>query len=211
MAKRKRIKVKTVDHEVINMREPHTYLIRRVNMGSVLDQVETSDLNTARKVYGGWFPPCWEGSSPSLRVDGKELQWDSETYIMQADSDRQVPIKSRTEKKPPRQVKQNVSKEPYAMVKNYGTRRTIYMNRLAYDCLHGAVRVRAEVYPDKREIRLTASDNGLKLSHSGAGYEFSSRGTIKGLDIASSVRYPVEQCDGGIMFRYREGYHESAG
>lgn len=211
MAKRKRIKVKTVDHEVIDMSEPHVYLIRRVNMGLVLDQVETSDLNTARKVYGGWFPPCWEGSSPSLRVDGKELQWDSEAYLMQADSDRRVTITPYTGKKPPMEVKQNVAKEAYAMVKNYGSKRTIYINRAAYGCLHGAVRVRAEVYPDKREIRLTASGDGLKLSNSGAGYEFSSRSTINGLDIASSVRYPVELCDGGIVFRYREGYHESAG
>ena len=180
-------------------------------MGRVLDQVETSDLDTARKVYGGWFPPRMLGSSPSLRVDGKELQWDSETYLMQADSDRQVPISPRTKKKPPRKAKKKAAKEPYAMVKNYGSKRTIYINRSAHDCLHGAVRVRADVYPDKREIRLTASDDGLKLSKSGAGYEFSSRETIKGIDITSSVRYPVEMCDGGIMFRYREGYHESAG
>lgn len=210
MAKRKRIKIKTVDHEVINMSEPHVYLVREMSLGEVLDQLETSDIEVARGAYNQCFPPS-QSKAPSLRVDGKELLWDCETYLMQADSDSQVPIAPRTKKKPPRKVKQKAAKEAYAMVKNYGSKRTIYINRSAYDCLHGAVRVRAEVYPDKREIRLTASGDGLKLSNSGAGYEVSSRSTIKGIDIASSVRYPVELCDGGIVFRYREGYHESAG
>jgi hypothetical protein len=207
LAKRKRIEIKTVDYEVINMSEPHVYLVREMSLGKVLEQVKTSDIEVARKAYNKNFPPS-ESKAPSLRVDGKELLWDCEVYLMQADGDRQVPIKPRTGKKPPREI----GRGAYAVQRKHSNKEILYINSVASRYLAGAKRARIELDEGEKEIRVIWSEDGNKLIKSGSGREISSMAALGGADIDVGVRWPVEPCKGGIRIRYGVGeYHESAG
>lgn len=210
MARRKRIKIRTTGKEVIDMSRPHRYLVRKMVLGEVSDQVETDDIKAARKEYNSIFPPN-EARSPSLLVDGKELLWDCEVYLMQADGDRQVPIKPRTEKKPPKPVKVRQAPGAYAMYRKYARKEVVFINRLAYELLGGCSFVRMEINPDDRSVTVMAAGEGKRLINSGSGREISAMAALNGLDVLPGLRYPVEPCDGGIKFRYREGYRESAG
>lgn len=197
LAKRKRIEIKTVDYEVINMSEPHVYLVREMSLGEVLDQLETSDIEVAMAAYNQCFPPT-EAKAPILRVDGKTLLWDCEVYLMQADGDRRVPIKPHTGKKPPRVV----GRGAYAVQRKHSNKEVLYINSVASRYLSGAKRARIELDEDAQEIRVLWSDDGNKLIKSGSGLEISSMAALGGADIDNGVRWQVEPCKGGIRIRY---------
>lgn len=189
--------VMTVDHELIKLKEPHTYSVRQMKNGKVVNCLVTDDLDIAREEYGKYYPPRRFDSAPSLRVDGQALIWDSELYLM-------LGIPGRKPKKPkdPKQAKQRPENPPFARVKKQGHKKAIFLNKTASYMLLGIGRVHVDVDAQLGEIVILKDPDGLKLSNVASGREVCACNALRGVDIEIGKRFPVEPCEGGLKIFY---------
>ena len=194
---RKRQRIITVEHEDIDPSKPHTYLVRLMMLGFTIDRLKTSDLETARTIYRKWYPPTKGGTSPSLRVDGQTLTYDSEMILMFGElggsKNRKLQKAGGSKAKP-----------PFARTKNVTGKGglSIYLNKTASYLMLGIGWVRIDVDQEHRVISLIDDTSGLRLVNLSHGREVCAVNALRGVDIAVGVRYPVEACDGGLRFRY---------
>ena len=102
----------------------------------------------------------------------------------------------------PKQEKEQRETQAFARVKEQGSKRAIYLNKGAACMLLGIGRVEIEVDTYNRRISILPSEEGLRLCNMSSGREVCACNALRGIDVPIGMRFPVEPCDGGIMFRF---------
>lgn len=178
------------------------YLVRLMSFGEELWRVETDNIREAREAYRAMGPPG-RHSAPSLRVNSKALTWDKELMLMQCSQSY-----GETEANNPEKVKHPPCFVSVRLRKN-GKDIYLSISRYALGLLEDPdrvriQRVRIQVDSSAKAVRLIPAEDGLKVSNKGVGKGavVCANNALRGIHIPYGVRFPVEPCDGGIMFRF---------